>query len=241
MIRENERIDIVPGTNYKIIQDKRKFSYGTDAIFLSNIVKAKGKIVDLGTGSGIIPIRLADKKNIEKIYGIEIQKEVAELAKRSVELNSLEKKIHILNMDLKNLDSYLNKNSIDVVTCNPPYMKKGDALINKDKNFAISRHEIACNLEDILYISNYLLKPLGKLYIVHRPNRLVDIFFTMRKYHIEPKWIRFIQPKREKKPNLILIEGVKGGKIDLKFHDPLIVYDENGKYTEEIHKIYENE
>ena len=241
MIRENERIDIVPGTNFKIIQNKNNFSYGTDAIFLSHIVKAKGKIMDLGTGSGIIPLRLANKKGLKKIYGVEIQSEVAELAKRSVELNNLEEKIEILNMDLKNLGTCFDKSTMDIVVCNPPYMKKGDNLVNKDKNFAISRHEILCNLEDILNISNYLLKPLGKLYLVHRPNRLVDILVTMRKYNIEPKWIRFVQAKMEKKPNLILIEGVKDGKIDLKFHDPLIIYNEDGKYREEIYKIYKNE
>lgn len=241
MMKKNERIDIVPGTEHKIIQDKSNFSYGTDAIFLSNIVKAKGKIVDLGTGSGIIPLRLINKKNINKIYGIEIQKEVADLAKKSIKLNNLDEKIEILNMDLKNLKDKFKKHSIDIVTCNPPYMKKGDALVNKEENFAISRHEIACNFEDILDVSAYLLKPLGKLYLVHRPNRLVDIFFYMRKYKIEPKWIRFVQAKREKRPNLILIEAVKNGKIDLKFHDPLIVYGEDGKYTDEIYKIYENE
>lgn len=240
MLRENERIDIVPGTNHKIIQNKNSFSYGTDAIFLSNIVKAKGKIIDLGTGSGIIPLRLVDKKYVDKIYGIEIQEEVAQVAKRSVELNDLQDKIEILNMDLKKLDQRFKKDTIDIVTCNPPYMKKGDALVNKEDNFAISRHEILCNLEDILEISAYLLKPLGKLYLVHRPNRLVDIFTTMRKYKIEPKWIRFVQPKIHKKPNLILIEGVKHGKIDLKFHDPLIVYKEDGQYTDEIHEIYKN-
>lgn len=241
MIKENERIDIVPGTNHKIIQNKNSFSYGTDAIFLSNIVRPKGKIIDLGTGSGIIPLRLVDKRDVKKIYGVEIQKQVAELAKRSVDLNNLEKKIEIMNIDLKNLDSHFQRNSIDIVTCNPPYMKKGDALVNKDENFAISRHEILCNLEDVLQITNYLLRPLGKFYLVHRPNRLVDILTNMRKYNIEPKWIRFVQAKEGKKPNLLLIEGVKNGKVDLKFHDPLIVYKEDGKYTDEIYKIYDNE
>ena len=241
MIDENERIDIVPGTDHKIIQNKKGFSYGTDAIFLSNIVKAQGNIIDLGTASGIIPLRLVDKKGVKKIYGVEIQSQVAQLAKRSVKLNNLEEKIVILNMDLKDLGDKFDKSTMDIVVSNPPYMKKGDNIINKDENFAISRHEILCDLEDIIKMSNYLLKPLGKLYLVHRPNRLVDIFSLMRKYKIEPKWIRFVQPTREKKPNLILIEGVKGGKIDLKFHHPLIIYNEDKTYTEEIYKIYRNE
>ena len=234
----NERIDIVPGTKYKIIQDKDSFSYGTDAIFLSNFAKPKGKIIDLGTGTGIIPLRLIDDENIEKIYGVEIQAQVARLAIKSIEMNNLEDKIEILHMDLKDLSNRFKKSTFDIVTSNPPYMKKGSAIINLEDNYAISRHEIECNLEDIINISNYLLKTLGKLYMVHRPDRLVDIIYTMRKYNLEPKYIRFIQPKINKKPNLILIEGVKGAKPDLKFYDPLIVYNEDGSYTDEIFEIY---
>ena len=234
----NERIDIVPGTKYKIIQDKDSFSYGTDAIFLSNFAKPKGKIIDLGTGTGIIPLRLIDDENIEKIYGVEIQAQVARLAIKSIEMNNLEDKIEILHMDLKDLSNRFKKSTFDIVTSNPPYMKKGSAIINLEDNYAISRHEIECNLEDIINISHYLLKTLGKLYMVHRPDRLVDIIYTMRKYNLEPKYIRFIQPKINKKPNLILIEGVKGAKPDLKFYDPLIVYNEDGSYTDEIFKIY---
>lgn len=235
----NERIDIVPGSDYKIIQNKEKFSYGTDAIFLSDFVKAKGSIVDLGTGTGIIPLRLyGDNPNIDKIYGIEIQNEVAEMASKSVKLNNLDEKIEIINMDLKDISERFGRNTIDIVTTNPPYMKFGGALINSESNFAISRHEIACSLDDIIKATEYLLKPLGKLYMVHRPDRLVDIMTLMRKYNIEPKYIRFVQPNRDKKPNLILIQGRKSGKADLKFYDPLIVYNEDGAYTDEIYKIY---
>jgi tRNA1Val (adenine37-N6)-methyltransferase len=238
MIKENERIDLVPGSSLKIIQNKEKFSYGTDAIFLSHFAKPKGVVVDLGTGTGIIPLRLCEKDKVDIIYGIEIQEEVADMARRSIELNGLEDKIKILNMDLKDLPTKFGKNTIDTIVTNPPYMKAGGALINPEENFALSRHEIACNLEDIIGVSEYLLKPLGKFYMVHRPDRLVDIIYTLRKYKIEPKYIRFVQPKINKKPNLILIEGVKDGKPDLKFYDPLIVYNEDGYYTEEIYKIY---
>ena len=238
MIKENERTDIVPGSSLKIIQDKDKFSYGTDAIFLSYFAKSKGTVIDLGTGTGIIPLRLYAKDNVDIIYGVEIQDEVADMANRSMVLNNLEEKIKILNMDLKDLPTKFGKNTIDTITSNPPYMKSGGALINEDKNFAISRHEIACNLEDIIKVSDYLLKPLGKLFLVHRPDRLVDIIYLLRKYKIEPKYIRFVQPKIHKKPNLILIESVKDGKPDLKFYDPLIVYNEDNKYTKEIYKIY---
>lgn len=234
----NQRIDIVPGTDYKIIQESNKFSYGTDAIFLSSIVKPKGLVMDLGTGTGIIPLRLLDKGEIQCIYGVEIQEEVANLAIKSVEINKLQNRIKILHMDLKDLANKFDKGTFDVVTSNPPYMKIGGALVNKDENFAISRHEIACNLEDILRISNYLLKPLGKFYMVHRPDRLVDIIYNMRQYNIEAKRIRFVQPKINEKPNLLLIEGLKDGKPHLKFDDPLIVYNEEGSYTDEIYEIY---
>ncbi|MFY9285150.1 MAG: tRNA1(Val) (adenine(37)-N6)-methyltransferase [Tissierellaceae bacterium] len=232
------RIDIVPGSQYRILQNKRKFSYGIDAIILSDFAQARGLVMDLGTGTGIIPIRLADGKDIKKIYGVEIQGDVAELAKESVKLNKLEEKIQILNMDLKDLRDRFSKASFDTIISNPPYMKTGSAILNEEENFALSRHEIACSFEDIISVSDYLLKPLGKIYLVHRPNRLVDILSTMRQYRIEPKYIRFVQPRWDKKPNLVLIEGVKGGRADLKFHDPLIVYDENGNYLDEIYEIY---
>lgn len=238
MIEINERIDIIPGTNYKIIQNEEKFSYVMDAILLSSFAKAKGVVVDLGTGTGIIPLRIYNEKNVDIIYGVEIQEEVANMAKRSVELNNLQDKIKILHMDLKDLPKRFKKASVDVITTNPPYMKAGGALINPEENFAISRHEIACTLEDIIKISQYLLRPLGKFYMVHRPNRLVDIMYNLRKHNIEPKYIQFVQPKLSKRPNLILIEGVKNGKPDLKFHHPLIVYNEDNTYTDEIYKIY---
>lgn len=238
MLDNNIRIDIVPGTEYKILQNNTKFSYGIDAIILSNFAKPKGIVIDLGTGTGIIPIRMADAKGVEKIYGVEIQNDVAQLAMKSVGLNKLEDKIDILNMDLNNLKEIFSKSSVDTITSNPPYMKLGGAIVNPGENFAISRHEIKCSFEDIISISNYLLKPLGKIYLVHRPDRLVDIIYTMRQYNIEPKYIRFVQPKTSKKPNLLLIEGVKGAKADLKFYDPLIVYNEDGSYLDEIYKIY---
>ncbi|MDU5081331.1 SAM-dependent methyltransferase [Tissierella sp. P1] len=238
MLRDDERIDIIPGSDFKIIQNKNKFSYGTDAIFLSHFAKSKGKVVDLGTGTGIIPLRLYAKDKVDIIYGVEIQEEVADMAKRSIELNNLEEKINILNMDLKELPAKFGRNSIDTITTNPPYMKAGGALVNPEENFAISRHEIACTLEDIIKVSEYLLKPLGKFYMVHRPDRLVDIIYSLRKYKLEPKYIRFVQPKLTKKPNLVLIEAVKTGKPDLKFYDPLIVYNEDGSYTDEISIIY---
>lgn len=234
----NLSIDIVPGTNYKIYQKRDSFSYGTDAIFLSDFAKPKGLVMDLGTGTGIIPLRLIGNKMIKKIYGVEIQESVAEMAKESIVLNNLEEKIEILNIDIKKLPNKFQKHTFDCVVSNPPYMKEGGAIVNKQENFAISRHEIHCNIEDIVSVAAYLLKPLGKFYLVHRPDRLVDILCVMRQYSIEPKYIRFVQPKIDKKPNLLLIEGIKDAKRDLKYYDPLIVYDENGNYTDEIYGIY---
>lgn len=235
----DERIDLVPGTSFKIIQDKNSFSYGTDAIFISDFARPKGLVIDLGTGSGIIPLRIVEDKKVEKIYGIEIQEDVFQRAKRSIELNSLEEKIHMLNMDLNDLDGEFPKAHFDTVICNPPYLKTGGALVNKRENFAISRHEISCNLEDIIRVSSYLLKPLGKLFLVHRPDRLTDIFVHMRNYGVEAKKIRFVYPKQGRAPNLVLIEGVKDAGIDLKFAEPLIVYNEDGSYTDEIYRIYD--
>lgn len=238
MIDKEFSVDIVPGTDYKILQDRDKFSYGIDAILLSNFAKPKGVVMDLGTGTGIIPIRIADNKQIEKIYAVEIQKEVADMAKESVRMNNLEEKIEILNMDLKDLKEKFKKSTLDTIISNPPYMKSGGAIVNHDENFALSRHEIACKFEDIIAISNYLLKPQGKIYIVHRPDRLVDIIYNMRLHNIEPKHIRFVQAKVNQKPNLLLVEGVKGGKPDLKFYNPLIVYKEDNTYYDEIYDIY---
>ena len=238
MDKKNLKIDIVPGTELKIYQDRERFSYGTDAIFISSFAKPKGLVVDLGTGTGIIPLRIVNNPRVHKVYGVEIQEDVANIARASIGLNRLEEKIEIVNMDLKNLGQIFKKSSIDTIISNPPYMKSGGAIVNENENFALSRHEIACNFEDIIRISDYLLKPLGRIYIVHRPDRLTDILYTMRKYKIEPKYIRFVQAKINKKPNLLLIEGVKDGRPDLKFHDPLIVYNEDGSYTDEIYKIY---
>lgn len=234
-----ERVDIVPGTDFKILQDKTCFSYGTDAIFLSDFSKPKALVVDLGTGSGIIPLRIINSPKVKKVYGIEIQVDVYERAKRSIELNDLQEEIEILNMDLKDLHTRFSKCEVDTVISNPPYLKKGGAVVNEKENFALSRHEISCNLEDIIRQSEYLLKPLGKLFLVHRPDRLTDILYLLRQYKLEPKWIRFVYPKLGKAPNLVMIEAVKDGKKELRFHAPLIVYNEDGTYTKEIYKIYD--
>jgi tRNA1Val (adenine37-N6)-methyltransferase len=232
------RIDLVPGTEYKIIQDKGLFSYGIDAILLSHFSKAKGVVVDLGTGTGIIPLRIVDRKGVSLVYGVEIQEKVAEMAMETVHMNSLQDRMEILNTDLKDLPGILGKATVDTVITNPPYMKPGGAIVNREDNFAISRHEIAATLEDIAAVSEYILKPLGKLYIVHRPNRLVDVLCTLRSHGLEPKYMQWVHPKPGKQPNLFLLEAVKGGRSDFKYRDPIVVYQENGEYNEKIYEIY---
>lgn len=233
-----ERLDKVPGTPYEIIQDKRLFSYGVDAILLSFFAKPKGVVMDLGTGTGVIPLRLADDPNIKRIYGVELQEIVAEMAEKSVYLNKLEDKIQILNEDLRKLPESFSRASIDTIVTNPPYMKPGAALVNPEENHAYSRHELNCTLEDIMRVSSYLLKPLGKLFMVHRPNRLVDVLVEMRSNGIEPKLMTWVYPKPGKPANLFLVEGVKGGRRDLKYGDPITVYGDDGEYTDKIYSIY---
>ncbi|MBS4537928.1 tRNA1(Val) (adenine(37)-N6)-methyltransferase [Clostridium sp. D2Q-11] len=239
-LQENERIDDLQLKGLKIIQNPEGFCFGIDAVLLANFcdVKPNSTIVDLGTGTGIIPLILYGKNKINKIYGIEIQEQVANMAKRSMELNNLDEKIDILNIDLKNVEEVIEVNSIDVVVSNPPYMDTGTGKVNPSDKKAISRHEIMCELEDVIEKAKRLLKHNGRFYMVHRPNRLTDILYYLRKHKLEPKTLRFIHPKASKSPNLVLIKAIKAAKPELKIDPPLYVYDELGQYTDEIHNIY---
>ena len=201
-------------------------------------IKKNAKVVDLGTGTGIISILLCGKTNLKNITGIEIQQDVADMAKRSVELNNLEKRMEIINEDIRKISKIFPANSIDAVVTNPPYKKKDTGLQNKDETQLISRHEIMCTIEDIAKVSSYLLNSNCSIYMIHRPDRIIDIIETFRKYKLEPKIIRYIYPKITLEPNLVLIKATKGGKSFLKTMKPLIVYNEDGSYTEEILEIY---
>ena len=241
-LKNGERIDDLQFKNLKIIQNEEGFCFGIDAVLLSDFAKEMKKsdtVVDFCTGTGIIAILLSGKvEKIKKIYAVEIQKEGAEMANRSVKLNKLEDKIEVLNRDLKDIDDVLKVGSVDAITVNPPYKPINSGIINDEDSLRIARHEICCTLEDILKQSSKLLKFGGSFYMVHRPERLVDIMFYMRKYKIEPKRIRFVHPNENAASNLVLVEGTRGGKPFLKFEKPLYVYDKSGKYTDEILKIY---
>ena len=240
-LKENERIDDLEFKGYKIIQNTDGFCFGIDSILLSDFAKNirnNSNVMDLGTGTGILCVLLSGKTQLNKIVGVEVQEEVANMAKRSVKLNHLDNKITILNENILNLEDKFDKSSFDAIVTNPPYKKMDTGIKNENNKKLISRHEVTANLEDFIKVSKNLLKDKGEFYMVHRPERLVDILYFMRKYKIEPKQIRFIAPKIGKEPNLVLIKGVKNAKEFLKFDKILYVYNEDGSYTDEILKIY---
>ncbi|SCG81740.1 putative protein yabB [Proteiniborus sp. DW1] len=239
-LKDNERIDELQCKGLKIIQNTEGFCFGMDAVLLSNYcdMKKGSEVVDLGTGTGIIPLLVWAKNNVKKIYGIEIQEEVAEMATRTMKMNGIEEHIKIINANLIQAPEILGVNKFDSVTSNPPYMLQGGGLINPEDKKAISRHEITCTLEDIIRTASRLLKHNGSFFMVHRPHRIVDIFCLLRQYKLEPKKIRFVHPKVGEKPNLVLIKSVKASKPELKFEPPLYVYNDELTYTEEIYKIY---
>lgn len=241
ILKENERIDDLELNNLKIIQNKDGFCFGIDSVLLSDFarnMKKQAKVIDLGTGTGIIPILLNAKSEVKKVIGVEIQSEVYDMAKRSIKLNNLENKIEIINENILNLNKIYEKNTFDVVITNPPYKKKDTGVLNENDKKIISRHEITANLEDFIKTAKDLLKDKGEFYMVHRPERLVDILSLMRTYKIEPKLLRFVFSEKEQPPKLILIKGIKNAKPFLKVEKNLYIYDENKNYSEEIIKIY---
>lgn len=247
-LKEKERIDDLEIKGMKIIQNEEGFKFGIDSVLLSDFakdIKSGSRCVDLGTGTGIIGFLLCAKTQLEEIIGVEIQEDVAEMACRSILLNKLQDRFKILNVNIKNIKeknilekNILEKNKFDYVITNPPYKKINTGKINDDEKHIISRHEITANLQDFIDVANYLLKDKGTIYMVHRPERLADVINLMREYRIEPKIIRFVHPKKNKEPNLILIKGIKNAKPFLKIEKPLFVYEEDGTYTDEILKIY---
>lgn len=241
ILKENERIDDLEYKDLKIIQNTKGFCFGIDSILLSDFaknIKKGAKVLDLGTGTGIIATLLCGKTELSEITGIEVQEEVYEMAKRSIQLNHLEDKFKLIQDNILNLNHYFEKNTFDAIVTNPPYKKKETGVQNEDARKLISRHEIEASIEDFIKISKDMLKDKGEFYIVYRPERLVDLLSLMRKYKIEPKKIRFVYSNIHAVSKLVLVQGVKNARPFLKLEPNLYIYDDNGNYTEEILKIY---
>ncbi len=239
MLHPNERLDDLQN-GYEIIQNPDYFCYGMDAVLLSWFTKVKqGELVlDMGTGPGIIPLLLKAKTKGKHFTGLEIQPQVAEMANRSVIYNQAEEDITIVNGDIKEASAIFGRASFHVVTCNPPYMTEHHGLTNPEEPKAIARHELKCSLDDIICQASMVLKPCGRLYMVHRPFRLAEIMGTMMKYKMEPKRMQLVYPYMDREPNMVLIEAVKGGKSRIQVDKPLIVYDAPGVYTQDVMDIY---
>ena len=240
LIKENERIDDLQRNGYRIIQDPDRFCFGMDAVLLSGFASAKkgDKVLDMGTGTGIIPILMEAKTEAEHLTGLEIQPESADMALRSVQLNDLQDKISIVTGDIKEAKNLFPKASFQVITSNPPYMIGQHGLVNPHSEKAIARHEVLCTLEDVIENAAALLVPGGHFYMVHRPFRLAEIMTTLVKYRLEPKRMQLVYPYIDKEPNMVLIEAARGGKSRLQVEKPLIVYEKPGVYTPEIYDVY---
>lgn len=240
LVRENERLDNLYRNGYQIIQDPERFCFGIDAVLLSSFAKAKtgDQVLDLGTGTGIIPILMEAKTNASHFTALEIQEESADMAARSVAFNHLEEKIEIVTGDIKDASKRFGASSFDVITTNPPYMIGSHGQQASSEAKAIARHEVLCELDDILRESALLLKQGGHFFMVHRPFRLAEIMSKMVAYKIEPKRMQLVHPYVDKEPNMVLIEGIKGAKSRLTVEKPLIVYESPGVYTRDVYEIY---
>lgn len=240
LCREDERIDDLQRNGYQIIQKKKGFCFGMDAVLLSGFARVgEGeRVLDLGTGTGIIPILLEAKTRGLHFTGLEIQEEMAEMAARSAALNGLEERVEIVQGDIKEASRLFGKASFDVVTSNPPYMNDNHGLKNPDLPKAIARHEVLCTLEDVVREAALLLKPGGRFYMVHRPHRLAEIIAVLKAHKLEPKRMKLVHPFVDKEANMVLLEAVRGGRSMMKVEAPIIVYQAPGVYTEEIYTIY---
>ncbi len=240
LLRKNERLDDLQN-GYYIIQDPKEFCFGMDAVLLSGFAKVKKgeKTLDLGTGTGIIPVLLSVKTEGVHFTGLEIQEDCVEMAQRSVLYNHLEDRISIVCGDIRNAGTLFGQGSFDVVTSNPPYMIGQHGLANPFLPKAIARHEILCSLEDVISQAAILLKDCGRLYLVHRPFRLAEIFGVLQKYRLEPKRMQLVHPYIDREPNMVLIEARKGGNSRLQVERPLIVFESPGVYTRSIQELYE--
>jgi len=240
MLQPHERIDDLQYKGLKIIQDDRRFCFGTDAVLLADFadVRRNDRLADLGTGTGILPILIRGRVAYRSCDAVEIQATMAEMAGRSVALNSLEQVIKVHTADLRDLKEVLPAGAYGAVVCNPPYKKAGSGIPNDEQAHAIARHELTCTMEDVCRSAARLLKNSGRLAMIQQSDRIMDIFFTMRQFDLEPKRCRLVQPRAGTPPNLILVEGVKQGKSYMKWESTLCVFDGQGNYTDEMNKIY---
>ncbi|SDB20262.1 MULTISPECIES: tRNA1(Val) (adenine(37)-N6)-methyltransferase [unclassified Butyrivibrio] len=239
-LKPGERLDDLQRNELMIIQDPERFCFGMDAVLLSGFATAtKGdRVLDLGTGTGIIPLLMSAKTDAEELIGLEIQEDSADMARRSVCYNKLQDRVRIVCGDIKEAEKIFEPASFDVVTTNPPYMIKGHGLTNPDSPKAIARHEVLCDLKDVMRAAKIMLHPGGKFFMVHRPFRLAEILACMQENRIEPKRIRMVHPYIDKEPSMVLIEGARDGKPRLSVDPPLIIYDEPGKYGREMVENY---
>lgn len=239
-LKEKERLDDLQRNGYRIIQNPEKFCFGMDAVLLTGFAQARegDRLLDLGTGTGIIPLLMEAKYRCGYLAGLEIQAESADMAARSVKLNGLEEKIEIIVGDMKEADSFFPSASFDCVTCNPPYMPGRHGLVNPSGPKAIARHEILCTFENVAEQAAKLLKPGGHFFLVHRPFRLAEIMLTLERYKLEPKRMQLVYPYVDREPNMVLLEAVRGGRTGMKVEKPLIVFREPGVYMPEIREVY---
>lgn len=240
----SKRYDDLGINNMKIIQDDEYFCFGMDSILLANFVKSnssKNVILDFCSGSGVISIILSAKQKYKKIYAIELQKEMFNILKENVNINSLNDKISIINEDIKNFQKIrenIVENNIDIIVCNPPYKEIGTGIINENEVKYIARHEAKCKLDDIFSAANKLLNVKGELYLVHKPERMADLITIARANNLEPKLIKYVYPRVDTKPSIVLIKYVKKGGNELIIDKPLIEYKQDGSYTDDIYKLY---
>lgn len=239
-LKDGERLDELQRNGYRIIQDPKRFCFGMDAVLLAGFARVKPgeRVLDLGTGTGIIPILLRGRTKGEQFTGLEIQPESADMARRSAALNGLEESVRIVTGDIREADRLFGGGSYHVVTSNPPYMIDHHGLKNPKLPKAIARHEILCTLQDVVCQASRVLIPNGRFYLVHRPFRLAEIITCLCAYGLEPKRMRFVHPYADREPGMVLIEALKGGRSGVTVEKPLILYEEPGKYTEEIREIY---
>ena len=241
-IKDYERVDDLHRNGYMLIQDPKRFCFGVDAVLLSGFATAKkgDKVLDLGTGTGVIPILMSAKTKAEHFSALEIQPESAEMAKRSVMLNDLQDRIDIIEGDIKKAAEIFKPSSFDVITTNPPYMNFEGGIKNSYDPKTIARHEVLCSLDDVAFAAQRLLKFGGKFFMVHRPHRLTDIMCVLREHKLEPKRIRFVQPYADREPNMVLVEAVRSGRPMIKVMPTLVIYNSDGTYTQETLDIYYN-